>query len=357
MDRLGRLFRIFTRRLPLGMVLFALVDAISQRDTDWDYRMVIAQGWSIGQKCSGVAPIVYKPSGNICLTNQAPGVSVLIGSFVTGMALYGPYYTGAGILRHRTAVTFVRPTPSIASPYKPKFWPTPDIFTPPDPTPWIDPLRPPLTPEVKPSPPPYPVIPHIPTTDPNRPPGEQPDRGEEPSTPPWVKPKPDTEFVYDPPSPDKPEVKKPRPVQVYAPKRAERRTKERKTLVMGLSPQNLLMQLYNAATETEDFVDVMILSMDKKTIAEWHRSRLRKEYRDIRGNFVNRVKWTYKRATLQEKMAFVYDNLDKVDTEKLFYGLLDESQEDKIYGTLGKSVAKANQKRNVPAGLTFGPAL
>ena len=336
------------------------------------FRLIVDRGWTYVGKCNGGGPIVSKP-GNVCLSNQAPGVTVPVGSFATTMSTFAGYNTPAGIYRHRTVDRYSRPLPVVASPWSPKFLPVPPLgpYVPPVVGPQIDPFRPPgIDPIAPPAPVPWPVIPVRPlgpggdatTVGPN----PKPPRPVEPivevelppiSPPVTVTPSPPT-TPPSPPAEDRSRRNWPRLLRRKAPvsKRPPKGTRERKATVLGIDPRSLVGQIYNGLTEGLDFVDVLFQALPE---------RMRDDFMDRKYRFTivgvnpetGRPKWRYTPPDSWEKIEFVYKHLDDLDPVKAIEGFLYEQSEDKVYGTIGKEVAKANKIRNLPHGWTFGPAL
>lgn len=109
--------------------------------------------------------------------------------------------------------------------------------------------------------------------------------------------------------------------------RPPRRTRERKFIVAP-GTNYFIRRLFDAATETEDFIDVL--------------------YKHTKADKPNKGwvkgpdgKWYKVKPTIQEKTKFIYDHVDKLNVKSAFFGLIDEYLGDLYWGAQGRLLAKA----------------
>jgi len=120
-----------------------------------------------------------------------------------------------------------------------------------------------------------------------------------------------------------------------------------KKFILSPKASNVVVRIFNTLTETEDFIDSLYWAIDPPYTGNVVYNRKQYEFERIKGRkvwFKKNGKWQSRwvnNPSIQEKAAWVYTHLDKLDLKKALANYIKNEIGDRAYGAIGKVGAKA----------------
>lgn len=358
------------RAIGLGIPALYLYEMLSEIPSGLsNVKFTMPSGWNFVGPCFDVPPVYFIASTG-CLQGQIITSQQPIGANVGSASLFGFYRTLNGFTYYQTIARYSRPTPGPVG--YPGFRPYPEQPPIPSILPQVDPLRPPGVFEPIPQPVPYELIPHLPGALPDRSPTEGTVRGGggrvrrgRQTTVTWSSPP----LAGRPPAGAPPSSGGGKPDRgrrlsrrwAPRPKRRRGREEEKKTVVLGVSPDALIRRFYDGATEVEDAILAVA-----KAIPGYGKFYARKDrFKRVWGRTGTRGfdtptygwKWEFTPPSTVETAKYVWRNRERIVATEAMANLVYEWASDRTFGAIGQLTTAANQRKNTAGGLALGPAL